>query len=153
MTRARKILEAFAKGFNKSVMGGRKEYIEIFVNPTHKELMNASGPYGVRFFADPKKKKVYAWNAEYIHLSVMPEIGYSYKDSNLLLGTANLKNGKWIMTTSDRMAAHPQMSPETLKGIWGWVDKYILTTPFLGSVRSGEWKPPEKRRMNVAAFR
>lgn len=47
--------------------------VDIFVNPSMKELKELDPKYGYRFIIDSKKKKFYVWSAEYTHSTILDE--------------------------------------------------------------------------------
>jgi len=112
------IKEEFFLGFK---YGG--EYIEVFVNPSKKELKRIPE---IRFIADNKKKKVYAWDSEFaIHTDVWDKIGDSrdiYDSDTLLSGLAKKVGGKWKMTESDTYEFGGNLING---GDFKWCDKYI----------------------------
>lgn len=65
---------------------------EIYVNPSRKELLSAFGKgAALRWMSNWKKKLIYVWNADYIHL----EVADVYKEllvNCLVRGEATLNN-------------------------------------------------------------
>ena len=115
------------------------DYIEVFVNPSKKEMLDASSQgeklpmdrpgRNVRFMADLKKKKIYVWSPNITHHTViknMKNIGYSDSTGTWLLGTATQLGGKFTMTASDS-----GIGVDTNSTKWAWIDKYINVTNFL----------------------
>ena len=114
------------------------DYIEVFVNPSKKEMLDASSQgeslpadrpgKNVRFMADLKKKKVYAWSPNITHDTViksMKNLGYR-EGGGWLLGTATQQGGKFVMTASDS-----RIGVDSPAENWEWADKYIKITDYL----------------------
>jgi hypothetical protein len=143
----RKIQEEFLtgiKGFYHS-----KGYVEIYVNPTEAEMLQASVDdekfVGIRFIADGREKKVYAFSAGEIHALVLEKLGLSNRDyasgfdirRKLLMGTARREGGVWTMVDSDSIEsminAFPSHAEQYEKDYlhmvfntdWSWVNKWI----------------------------
>lgn len=82
--------------------------VEVFVNPSKKELKEIiefedKKKNDIRFIADRKRKKVYAWNSlGGTHYDMWYRIGDNrrYDDITLFSGLANLKGGKMAMYDS-----------------------------------------------------
>lgn len=126
------LLEVFYGGFK----GRWGDYIEIFVNPDKREMMDAADNRSkeVRFVADPVTKKVYIWNADSaLHPEAMKRINSRWdwqRDVNLLVGTAEFSRGKLTLSYIDRLEfMSPEDRAEHLRMDWRWVDKTILVTP------------------------
>ncbi len=114
------------------------KWVEFFVNPSKKEMKDASGGGGgragsvaIRFIADLKKKKVYVWHPHFMHHSAWKEIGdkrvYS-NDVTLLAGIAEERGSNWVMTSSTGIGGKPIED-------WKWVEKYIKISNFLKTYR------------------
>lgn len=101
--------------------------IEVFVNPSKKELkdiitIDGKRKNDIRFIADRKKKKLYAWNSiGGIHYDIWYRIGDNrrYDDVTLFSGLAEVKGGKMIMYES-------HVLPTTL------MDGYFYSTDPIG---------------------
>jgi len=134
MSRARNILEKYFTSF-RSALG----MVDIFINPSKGELRELGTE--VRFIADIKSKKVYAFDASKAnHGHVWRRIGDSrdYREPTLLMGSAT--NG--VMTDSHvlryghlRPSIHDQPFPTWSWKDWTWVDKYIKVTDYLKKYR------------------
>ena len=94
-------------------------YIEIFKNPTRKEMLDAGStkslshdPSGknVRFIIDMKNKDIYVWNPNSYHVdaavAITKEIGgdaETFMSGTGVPGVATFQGGKWVMTAADEM--------------------------------------------------
>lgn len=124
-------------------------YVEVFVNPSKKELMDASkvgkgmghDPSGIniRFLADLTKKTVWAWSPSVTHHNAwgyimaefpnVKDLTSGLASGNFITGVANFKNGKWNMIASDiGVSLQIEKNPPEK---WEWVNKYIYVTDFL----------------------
>jgi|WetSurMetagenome_2_1015567.scaffolds.fasta_scaffold39431_3 hypothetical protein len=141
-------LKNFNEEFLTSTRGkyGRKEPIEVYVNPTYRDFIEASPqkPHEVRFVAVGKQNKVYIFDAAVaIHSEVTPVLGisgewaetFNYKNK-VLLGTAKQVGDKWVMNGSDSVLYWINYYPEIetwqksylhmfYEEDWSWVNKYI----------------------------
>ena len=137
------LTEKYLKGFNfRHAMTGEM-YIEIFENPSKKELRELTHQYGVRFFADKRIKKVYAWDPRLIHTQALRYLKHKIKPfktpaegDNLIAGIAEERGGEYHMTQGADVLG--LVNSNNLFGnilididSWSWVDKYIKITPFL----------------------
>ena len=117
------LLEKFLTGFKKY-----GHIIEVFQDPTRKELSEFSGKW--RFIADERKKAVYVWDAmTAIHADAYvaikkdhdPEIALIYKHPSILPGTVD--NGVVIIHSAE------YMSQANRKGIkerdWAFLEKFF----------------------------
>lgn len=118
--------------------------IEIFVNPTRKE-MNSIGSKELRFTADCSNKKVYVFDGRRVlHVEVWgayKEInkGRDFQESSkdgVLFGVCEPIGGKWVMTSSDEIELEERLH----QGSWDftdmlidfkWVNRYINVDKFL----------------------
>lgn len=95
-------------------------YVEIFKNPSRKEMLDASSTQGVtlsapgkniRFFVDMKNHDLYVWSPNSYHADAANAIakdngGFSGNKFNYQMaipGVATLQGGKWNMTSSDEL--------------------------------------------------
>jgi hypothetical protein len=110
----------------------KDRYIEVFVNPSKAELRKI-GKGNVRFVADSENKKVYAWDANYLHDVVWEKIiapkihdGRRYDDETLL--RAGAKNGDFTeFDGNDFDKCHDDLASIIFadRDHWRWVSKYI----------------------------
>lgn len=121
---------------------------EVFLNPDStdiKELYNTNNQHIVRFIADNKNKKVYAWDGTTtIHYEVANSIGLGSEynklyNSNLLCGTGVIKLGKIQMTDATELELDIYLSKDissiksdTKKYLedlvdnnWSWLTPYV----------------------------
>jgi len=120
--------------------------IEIFENPSKKEIVDASvTAFGVsryvRFIADPKTKKMYVWSANLIHADVVPQIynkSYSSIIFNVLPGIAKHEGGRWVVTSADETTVTPDRYNWVFQHDWKWADRYIDISQWLKTFRIGK---------------
>jgi len=136
-------------------------YIEIFVNPDLSELNscnNVGGERsrrGVRFIADFKTKKLYAFSAELIHLfaadMIYPSSGRRHLENlefeaSALSGQAEKQGSKYVCFGSefwnsalkdaiDGSRFSEKLIKSFLEKDWSWFDRYILVTPWIEKFR------------------
>ncbi len=140
--------EKYLKGFKfKHPMTG-EIYVEIFENPSKKELKeitDAGGYDTVRFFADNRIKKVFAWNPRLIHTQTLRHITKikpfksPQEADNFIAGIAEQKGQNWVMTSGADLLGlvnNNNLFSNKLINVddWKWADKYISVTPFLKRV-------------------
>jgi hypothetical protein len=119
---------------------------EIFVNPSVKEMKEASVvSQEIRFTADNKDKKVYAWDAlAAIHNDVWKiEIGQGRNFTKascdtVLHGQCQFKGGKFIMNYSDEIHYQKgrgrKFSISDLIEDFKWVNRYINIETYLNKI-------------------
>lgn len=119
------------------------ESVEIFVNPSFKEMREASTTsYGICFIADSKTKKVYVWDSEntIYHQEVCRELNLgSLKigalSMRLLAGYADQNGNKFEMGSVDGDGyvddAIVDNGLDKILNNFKWVDKYINITKYL----------------------
>jgi len=107
----------------------RIDNVEVFINPSWKELMEISnkGKDNIRFSAYCDKKEVYVWNAILLlHQEVEDKTGYEHYDDNenLIAGIAKKKGNIFEMHRSDQLE---DIGNNMLKSIinknWNWIKK------------------------------
>lgn len=133
MTRLKNYLkEKYLKGFNLKSFG-IESYIEIFKNPSKRELTDISRELaGCRFFAVQKTKTVYAWVPRMIHhdaFKFIPNISKSDDQSQILGGIAQKKGGEFYMT--DYSSESILKMGSYRRADWEWVNKYINVTRYI----------------------
>lgn len=124
------IEEEFYKGFKS---GG--QYVEVWENPTGREMSEAGGKHkAIRFTADSKTKTVYVWDAmTQVHHYVWEKIGDSRHayDPSLLNGTARYIKGEWLMTQSDGEKRGLNLKNRKQRyQQFKWVNKYFSIEDF-----------------------
>lgn len=107
-----------------------RKYIEIFTNPSKKELAEAaknSSDRAVRFAADAKKKKIYAWSSDGTHQEILDEIYGSFDyPPHVLTGIVKLKGGKWTVTPNGVPMLELYSNVDKLKATdWSWVERWF----------------------------
>jgi hypothetical protein len=131
--------EKYKDGFMFKFLGkDRGIWVEIFENPSNKELTDATKDIGLRFVSNQvrfvalmQRKKVLAWNVNITHDTVLREwlkMGSTFKPE-LLQGIAGIVSGKWAMTNSDLGVTH-NLKKFTVKD-WEWANRYINVTDYL----------------------
>jgi len=122
-----------------------KNYIEVFSNPTLKELIKL-GPE-IRFLADDSTKKIYVCDAviglhndmkKIINLeppndSITQDfIGTEISCSDWLEGLSRKRGSVYVMTSSDLLEfGRFELKQSLFQKDWSWVDRYILVSPYL----------------------
>jgi hypothetical protein len=117
---------------------------DIFENPTQSDYRDLGKT--IRFTADVSSKIVYAWQydkAFHADTSRAVGIAHKYNDPDLLLGAAEWGGGTWKFMDSDflrsfggRLTADDRKYLQVLTSRnWTWVDRYILVTPYLDSLK------------------
>lgn len=154
-------LKNFNEEFLTSIKGKliRNEPIEVYVNPTFKDFMEASPqkPHEVRFIAVGKTKKVYIFNASSaIHSEVAKDIGLYGQDegwagtfnlkNRVLLGNAKQVGEHWVMDNSDSLLywinAYPSIEIWQKSYLhffdqedWSWINKWIDVTSMVSKFK------------------
>ena len=128
---------------------GRREPIEVYVNPTYRDFIEAAPkpPHEVRFIAVGKTKKVYIFDANAgIHSEIAIDIGlYTYDEgwagsfdykNKVLMGVAKQEGERWRMVNSDSLSYWISSYPDIetwqksylhlfYEEDWSWVNKWI----------------------------
>lgn len=142
------LLEEFLRGVK--VNG---EYQEIYVNPTQHEMDGVSvvlrpktgdnlvdskeaGAY-LRYTAVPSKK-LFVFSPYVLHDDVDHVLGVDTYSGDYIHGIARKVNGKWTTVEAHSMdhIVREHKKDEVKKFMntdWSWMDKYILTAPFIKS--------------------
>lgn len=105
--------------------------IDIYVNPSKKEMKLAGNPF-VRFIADDKNKRVYVWDAMLmLHRPTWDFIKKETNDTRVLYKTDTLFSGEFDGSVMSRYDLY-STTLNQLKDIisiyrkdWSWVDRYI----------------------------
>jgi hypothetical protein len=143
----------------------RGDSVEVFVNPSQKELRDIPGE--ARFTAVQAKKLVYVWDSDFLHYEVHDQIGLPYNIlfTTVLTGTAENKRGNCSIIESDSVRRIFEDSSEfdefsgdvlsLLKEDWKWLEKYIKIQHYIEaaidaivfakkSLETSSWKDTEK---------
>ena len=141
------LIEKYLKGFKfKHPMTG-EIYIEIFENPSKKELREIMDYDTIRFFADNRIKTVFAWMPKLIHTQALKYLKSKIRPfktpkegDELLAGIAELQGGNFVMTDGADLLGlvnNNNLFNNKLINIdsWKWADKYITVTPFLKRIK------------------
>lgn len=104
---------------------------EIFVNPSWSEIskIDEVEQRGVRFIADPKKKKIYVWPAyEAIHLTVFEKaMKKNWTDKfNYFMGEAKKRGDQLIVFASDSLEYAPEKYSWIANINWSWTKRYNI---------------------------
>jgi hypothetical protein len=153
--------EIISKLTEEYLLGEKTErgYLEIFVNPTRKELNSILDRYKhdpgydeyIRFCAVSSKQKVYVWHGEMaIHSEIMERLSIKgdgifknpYRKKGVLNGVAYKSGSEFVMEDSDMLdgAKYDGDKPylqNILTADWKWVDRYIKVTPWIEDFRIG----------------
>ena len=136
----------------------RGKSVEVFVNPSRKELRTLGGEF-IRFIADADTKKVYAWEgysavhgemARYIKVTGKDKVAYNNQEplySNLLIGVAQnmgnsietidsipISNFLFYLRPEDEDSKGVTVFRMLLSQDWRWLDRYIFTSEYLRRV-------------------
>lgn len=129
-------LQTLVEEFKTSFKHLRGETIEVFVNPTKKELDSIRDKFSkksaskydklIRWAANNKTKKVYAWKGIINHDSALRRInvvehGESSFDSPHWLTGAILEN----KFESDKLMSTQIITSRMIKQSWKWAEKYL----------------------------
>ncbi len=115
----RELLEEFKDGFKI-----KDYYVEVFVNPSSKEMNDASKKGCVRFIADPKSKKVYVFSPLALHNDVSKKLKFGkwqVASKENMWGVAWKVGRKWILSSSDSFKSLGDKRATT----WEWMKKYV----------------------------
>ncbi len=118
----------------------RKKSVEIFVNPTAKEMKEVAEDLELRYIADFETKNVYVFNPDTLHQEIAQKLNLSgyWKNDNLLGGIAKLSEGKFKTIEIHNIDSGFIPSDIKLKIVskdWSFVDKYIQTSNHVINVR------------------
>jgi len=134
--------------FFDAYISSHGSYYEIFINPSKKELIDVDKESqfedGVRFFADPNHKEVYAISADVLHMDFSAYLSKKYNIylswTNSLSGIARNIKGNWVFVESDFMQAGWGDWQKEIKKLldtdWNWVNKYILVDEMIENLRN-----------------
>jgi len=127
--------------------------VEIFVDPTTKEMLEVEKHLSLRFIADYRTKKVYVFSPNSLHWEVAEKLGLAsgmedyFQDTKLLGGVGMLKNGKFRLERLPHnvrsIAAGTKELQELVtkaKRDWSFVDKYIAGTTTLLKEKAAAYK-------------
>lgn len=119
-------LEEFFDSYSIFGAKTKKDTVEVFVNPTKKEIDEVSDKDAARFIANPKTKRIYIFTPDVIHYSVAKRVRSGTENPlKTLWGVAHKKNNQWTMLTSDTARAKKSIIEYLVKFDWGWSEKYI----------------------------
>jgi hypothetical protein len=115
-------------------MGGhyKKMSCEIFLNPSSKEMRDASHHKKLRFIAHGSKKDLYVWRYDgSYHGDVHDEYiggGEGVWEFKNMWGIIKLDSGKWIMTRSDSQEDHIHNVKDVTKIVnrFKWLENYNI---------------------------
>jgi len=132
----KQLLEEFLMGFKTSYRP--KEYVEVFKNPTSKEMNDSINIGEVRYIASPREI-LYVFKPIVTHFPAAEEINKKDKktikefwDGKALGGIAK-KKGKWFVTTDihnvgvDGNDIKEWSNKNASK--WKWLEKYNIGFP------------------------
>ena len=139
-------------------------FVDIYENPTSsdfKEIFKNRKHNLLRFIADNKSKKIYAWDAYIgIHYDVAYELGYisrwENKDKDCLFGEASINGSRAVSSVSaistdifiwyyKRISSSGGVVSLSLKKEledrikidWSWTNRYIDCTPVVSKLKEG----------------
>ena len=107
------------------------EAVEVFVDPTLKELEKIKGKYdSVRLLANSKTKELIVWEGGWFHEDVINELGLYRYDDFLFAGEAEKRNGKWVYDMGswdiNMLEDEPSRAIDILEKNWSWLTKYPI---------------------------
>jgi len=141
-----KLLESFYEVIKK-----HGEHEEIYVNPTSSEIDKVSKRlipkeydnlidskeqgYYIRYTAVPSKK-LYVFSPYILHNELVRTFGIEVETGEFIHGIARKINGRWTSVEAhsiDHMVREHKKDEirKFMNTDWSWMDKYILTTPFI----------------------
>ena len=126
------LFERFLNTYKYDLMPGISEVVDVFLNPSSKELREMGDNYAksVRFIADSKKKAVYMFDGtKALHREMWHGISTELKDSRKLYNNSDLLVGV-IQNNRDVLFESNYLYPlgvweKIYDTDWKWADKYI----------------------------
>jgi len=119
----------------------KSKMIDVFVNPTTKEMLEAEEGLALRFIADSNTKKVYVFTPEMLHWEIAQKLGLSdgmedyFNNTKLLGGIGKLSSGKFRLERLPHNVRNIGAGPKELQTLvtkakrdWSFVDKYVAGT-------------------------
>jgi hypothetical protein len=104
---------------------------EVFVNPTQKEMREASDSDrllspALRFIADHRKKKVWVHSANITHFDLESKLGIKWQNnSNIIEGVAVRRAGAYYCTHADHLHhVDVKIYRKIIARDWRWLEKY-----------------------------
>jgi len=121
---------------------------DIYANPSGKDFREI-GEADVRFCADSSTKTIYVWDyLGNLHHEVRAKLnlkctGFALHDggkwcTSILDGLASREGHRYIMNGSDMLkwaVNNTQVLDDILSRDWSWMDRYIISTPFINKFR------------------
>ena len=137
--------EEFKTSFKDAIAG----YIEVFKNPTKKEMNEIDKDFFaanykkkpfLRYFADNRNKTFYVFSGRIPHLSVAHELNFSTKDhysgGYLIGGQAVWEKNKWVTRAIHNIEGSDEEAKKKFTSIdWSWVDKYISSKKEISRIK------------------
>lgn len=126
------LVEKYLNTYSYDLVPGFPQSVEIFINPSKKELRETSDNYAksTRFIADNKKKVVYVFDGtKALHREMWEGIAKEQGDSRRIYKTEDLlvgvfQNNRDVMFESNYI--YPLGIWERIYATdWKWADKYI----------------------------
>lgn len=113
--------------------------VDVFVNPTTKEMLEAEDKLCLRFIANFSDKKVYVFNPDVTHQEMAMKLNLSkslddYRyDTKLLGGVAKISGGKFKIIeihNLDIIGSHEHKLARSRRD-WSFINKYIIASDFI----------------------
>lgn len=127
------IAEEFKTSF-KMKFAEQERYVEIFVNPTPKEIRETINSTtdnlpSLRYIATPNKK-VYIYPGDILHMRVAPEVGVEYDKSIAIMGYIIYKENDFTPSKFGSYHLHDVITDKfviskILETDWTWLEKYF----------------------------
>ena len=127
----KQLLESFYKGMKIADYSDKMHYVEIFKNPSPKEMRDAGGEWNsIRFFANIPSKTLFVWTSDLTH-EQMGEAEYGMPDMKWpsVSGVAVKKGGKWVVADEEDWEVQDDYGEyEKQKKKLKWLEKYMVIT-------------------------
>jgi urate oxidase len=111
--------------------GRMDDLIEVFVNPSQKELRRQATEGWIRFIADNKTKKLYIWGGlielhDIVWRRMKIDSRKATNSSSLLSGSAKKKGTRFTMVDSSTLRLGKEEVISDIKNTdWSWIERYI----------------------------
>ena len=134
MITAKQIIEAY-----HSIVKVGKKHASTFINPSKSELLKEFRGREIRFFAIPKSKDIYVWDAELAtHDDLQDDLIPHISIDDVIAGQAEKSGDKYESYTAANVASvldEPEDNKELLKYFlddllnqdWSWTEKYSIS--------------------------
>ena len=143
----KKLTEELSDGFNI-----KDDYQEVYKNPSPDEINKVagtiSGDPGFRYFATPKRQ-IFVFSPKITHFQAIKRMAAKRRQwldvdylvaPDIIAGIARKSGSGWVTIASHNITyAKTVLAKKNVRELldrnWKWLDKYVLTTPFLNNLR------------------